>query len=264
LSIDLVSPRARLRRAHEHVTGLMSAVARWQANDPYRSERRASEDFRRHSIVCRWNTAPDLTAWSLMASDALHSLRSALDQLVYAVAVHQCGQKPPPNERTLAFPITDDNTLFAGAAWRIKSLSAAVQQEIESAQPFNRPHARLPPLLGLLRDLDDANKHRTLQVVLQSVAAVDVRQLSYGVPPGHSLSIHYYTGPVIDGSELVALELPEPVRDLSFGARIKIVAVLPHKPGPPPERNDRSALSALFSDLLVEVTGVVGRISDKA
>jgi hypothetical protein len=47
-----------------------------------------------------------------MIGDCLPNLRCALDHLVYAIAIHESGQSPPPCEGSLAFPICDSPDLL--------------------------------------------------------------------------------------------------------------------------------------------------------
>ena len=75
----------------------------------------------------------------------------------------------PPDENKLMFPITDSAVKFNEAAQRIRSLSAPVRKAIEDVQPFNRPHPKLPPLLAILRDFENIDKHRLLRLAYASI-----------------------------------------------------------------------------------------------
>jgi hypothetical protein len=72
-----------------------------------RSSREKDAGGRRHSLILRVLKLPALERWSLVAADCVHNLRCALDHLVYAIAVYESGQDPPPNHRGLQFPIAE-------------------------------------------------------------------------------------------------------------------------------------------------------------
>jgi hypothetical protein len=54
------------------------------------------------------------------------------------------------------------------------ALSSAVWAAMERMQPYNRPHQVLPPLLGILADLDNSDKHRLLNVFMATPTEVDL------------------------------------------------------------------------------------------
>lgn len=102
---------------------------------------------------------------SVCVGDCIHNLRSALDHLVYAIAVHESGQNPPPDENVLAFPLANKPSEFKRAKNRIRTLRIGVQKAIEQVQPYNRTTNGKPSALGVLAKLDDIDKHRLLQLV---------------------------------------------------------------------------------------------------
>jgi hypothetical protein len=114
MALDLTSVHAKLRRAEQHFYTLKSEIKAWQHQQPYKYTTGVSPDFTKYFIVInkRIPCEAPIERWSLMIGDTVHNLRSALDHLVYAIAVHQTGQNPPPDENILAFPILKTSAKF--------------------------------------------------------------------------------------------------------------------------------------------------------
>lgn len=138
----------------------------------------------------------------LRVSDCIHNLRQGLDHMAYRLAVY-VGGDPPPNEETTGFPIYDDpltETEFtdrlATKIGRPKKIPADMRTALERAQPYSGGKA---PLLSVLRELDDLDKHRfpPLVTVGGVVSDIDISEL-------HA---EWVTGPemgfVEDGAEIM-------------------------------------------------------------
>ncbi len=109
---------------------------------------------------------------TLDLGEALYQLRAALDGSVYAAAVLETGQDPPPNEQRLEFPICSTPSEFANATRKIKPLSQTRRDIVEKIQPYNAP--TLPPhlrprnfnvALEILNDWARKDRHRKLHVM---------------------------------------------------------------------------------------------------
>ncbi len=147
MSVDLSSVNAKLRRAEEHAQAVKDEVRAWMDTNPYSVSKEPNADFTRYSLILHVSKEPLLERWGLMIGDSIHCLRCVLDHLVYAIAIHESGQNPPPDADSLQFPIADSADNFArDSRRRLKPLSNPVRAVIESLQPYNRPHPDLPPL----------------------------------------------------------------------------------------------------------------------
>jgi hypothetical protein len=256
--LDLSSVYAKLQRAEEHAQALKAEVRPWMDDIPYRLIRETNADGTRHSIVARVVKHPPLLRWSLMIADSIHNLRSALDHLVYTIALHESGQDPPPAGDSLMFPICDTPTQFKKASKKIQTLSDPVQTAIEKVQPYNRPHTELPvPLLSMLRDFENTDKHKVLRLAFATVYKGELGiQLEQPIEPVE-LSIAY--GEVKDGTELFAITfdqgLPNPKYDK---AQFDFMLALWHA-GPPGA--DRDDFAVLLDLLVAEVKAVVGNVT---
>ena len=106
----------------------------WVATKPITTTKDKDVEGRRHALVAEIVNWPPLDRWALMSGGCVHNLRSALDSLVYGIAIHETGLNPPKDEAQLQFPITSSADKFDKQKYRIRTLSAAVQSEIEKVQ----------------------------------------------------------------------------------------------------------------------------------
>ena len=90
--------------------------------------------------------------------------RAALDNCLYAVAVIDSGQSPPPNADLLEWPICLTPEKWRSNARRFAALSPELRQALEAIQPYQ---AEQPAwnCLRILHDLARADRHRALHFV---------------------------------------------------------------------------------------------------
>jgi hypothetical protein len=169
----LESPEGKLRRAETHLEVFDSQLTLFYGlhkhtitveDDPRTSE----YVFKVYDIQ---QTDPD---WSYLVGDCIHNLRSALDHLVYQLAILALGRDLTEDEaRSCMFPIHIKREQWNRG--RIKLLRPGEQTRIEELQPFNAADSSLwlptpgylqgvpalvPSLLGRLETLEVVDKHR--------------------------------------------------------------------------------------------------------
>jgi hypothetical protein len=258
--LDLSSCWAKFRRAEAHIDSLEREIVSWVASNPYRLAKQTSSDFTRHGYVIGVLNEPDLERWSLIASDAIHNLRCALDHVIYAIAVFQSGTDPPPDADTLAFPICDTPERFRGARRKIRALSERVRSELEAVQPYNRAHPRLPPLLGLLRDFNDSDKHKILHVAMAQLWNANFQNVDTSVLlRGEQVQLWISMADVMDGAEIAAIIYPRPSLDMQHRLLTSVVVSVQHRSSP--LNRTRSELAEIIDVLPIEVREVIERIS---
>lgn len=123
--------RARVDRALEHLEALRSARANWRGmNIGIADEPVSGSGW----IVTRAKyVEPPPLQFGIFASDYIHQLRAALDNLVCALAK----LNGAPVTRAHAFPTTHERKDWKGAVnGRLKGLRQDHVDEIESVQPF--------------------------------------------------------------------------------------------------------------------------------
>lgn len=252
----LDSVNAKSARANEHAGTLKDEVRAWIDEKTYRLVPQVNADFTRYSVILRIEKAPDFERWALLLGDAVHNLRAALDHLVYAISVHELKTDPPHNEGVSAFLINDSPNDFRSKYWRIKDLSRTVCAAIESVQPYNRKHALLPPLLAVLRDLDDSDKHRLIPVVLSQPTEgyfENIRNLI----AGQQVAFIIHAGSVKDGTEVGAIVLDRPTLNVQYNFQISLSIAARHAVGP--KGHTMTGVAELVNDFLIpEVNDVIG------
>jgi hypothetical protein len=267
--LDLTSVRAKLTRSQEHTQALKNEVRAWMDRNPYSLVQKANPQLTRYSVVIRINELPLFQRWSIIFADALHTLRNVLDHFVYAIACHEAAPSPPAKEGRLRFPITDSGPNFDSevCAGRLGTISEPVLTAIKAAQPYNRPHESLPPVLSILRDLTNADKHRLLQLVFGTIAMGNFGFVSKtGSPLTGTWSPIAYGGEVKDGTEIFAMVGDTPAPDMYFDRTIvDIVLAIRHARRDPsgPDWSDRSDIFALYPEIATEVRKIIYEVSDK-
>lgn len=254
---------SKIKRAQEHMDSVQRQISTWMDKRPYSTSRGHNADHTRHSVFIKIKKAADFERWSLIAGDSFHNLRAALDHLVYAVAVHEINpiDFTPELARSLAFPISDTPAKFAAASRYINVLSDPVRTEIETLQPYNRPHPKLPPLLAVLRDIDDIDKHRLLQTAITQVIVGEFSNVNTPIAPGETHLAIVHTAEIVDGTEIAALVTPRPAPNMSYDFKADLGISLPHAKGP--LNNERSGIIYLFDTLRDEVTSVIELVRAK-
>ena len=233
--LDLSSARAKLNRATEHAKAVESEIRAWGDTQPYSLTYETNADSTRYSVFIKFNggaTAAPIERWSLMIADSIHNFRCALDHLVYSVAIAESGQDPPPLHDVLMFPICDNNTSFDREIKRrgLECISPPMRAIFELFQPYNRPYPKLPPLLAMLRDFENANKHRLLQLLFGAVSSGNIGFTGPPVPPETIVTLWAQAGEIKDGTEVVAFTFDRPTPNMQYDrSEIMMVFALPHK-----------------------------------
>lgn len=245
----------KISRAEEHAQSIENEIRTWIDSAPYRLVRECNSDRTRYSSIIRVDKEPDLIRWSLCAGDCVHNLRSALDHLVYLIAIHETKRDPPADERRLQFPITDCPSAFADQERRrLNSLSPHVRAAIQGLQPYHRTHQELPPLLAVLRELDDADKHRLINVAIAQPTRGEFRNIRNLIPE-QLCRMEFHIGALIDGTEIAALMLDRPTPNVRYDYYGDAVIAIRHATGP--KGHDRTDAVALLKALITEVKAVI-------
>jgi hypothetical protein len=190
MALDLSSVEAKLERAATHFESIERIAVSWVNKHLYRLVHERNADFTRHELIYRCTEELNFETLSLMFGDAIHNLRSALDHLIYAIAVHKAsGATPPPDWRIIAFPITDCPTgkgsfkNFCAAKLGTFAPDTKLLEVLEDFQPYRRKNKVFPPLLKVLRDFDDADKHRLLHLAFIQGVQWEYEGTFGNVPP---------------------------------------------------------------------------------
>lgn len=185
---------AKIDRASEHIRNLNAEINTLIDGDAYRIVSEPEGDARKSSIRVI-GTEPPLRL-AVVAGEIVHQLRSSLDHLVCQLAI----ANGKPVKRSHQFPICDTPGKFKAACKRgnIKGLSASARSLIEGRQPYKKGEDIKKNFLYLLREMDDADKHRLLPVV---AALANVLELRIGDDSG--------VRPKDDPIQIVGLDPPK-------------------------------------------------------
>lgn len=111
----------------------------------------------RIDIVVETATEPPLDAIALTVGDAVHNLRSALDNLAWTMA-NLPG--PPKNPKSIYFPVCEKVSAWDRATKDLASIPSSILERIRTLQPFMFPRNE-ECFLWQLHKLDIADKHRS-------------------------------------------------------------------------------------------------------
>ncbi len=271
--LDLSSVRAKLAHSAKHAQAIGNEVSAWMERNPYSVLQKVNADSTRYAIIIRVNETPPLYDWSLMIADCIYSLRCCLDHLVYAIACHEALPKPPSHEGRLQFPITHDRADFDDAVIGKKQLgiiSDPARAAIQRYQPYNRPHADLPPLLSILRELSNRDKHKLLSLAIESVIAAEIGMDFSGANPPISQSDFEFipagSGEIEDGTEIGAMIFKRPTPNMRFDKTIihVVIGVRHSKREPPtPASYPWTDFKPLLNMLAAEVREIIYEVSAK-
>jgi hypothetical protein len=235
--VEIALMRARIDRAISHRSAFGEAWAAHLERRPRRTKIEIDESG--HGVVRIVESEPIPVELSLLLGEFLYELRAALDNCLYAVAVIESQQRPPPSAERLEWPICLSERSWAEhVRRRLTTLSPAVQRALANIQPFM---AEWPEwnCLWILHDLARIDRHRTAHLtapfLANAKAAVDTEHIA---DLDVQLGIVPEDGIVATFSKLT----PGPVRpqdldlDFTFDVEIAEVTYSPHPETGRPQR----------------------------
>lgn len=200
--------QAKLDWADAQYEAFMVESAAYGERQPYRSVSERSADGKTHAFGVVFDEPVPSERWGLMLSDALHHWRSALDHLVFAIAVkEEGGTLFPKNAKGLMFPVDRPD----GAGWenlkkRVRTLPTKVRTAIKREQSGKDHKA-----LFLLDRLQGMDKHRTVTVFS---ATVEKPMLVLDKVPAGTNHIQVLAGKVDGSAPLAILTTERPTFDM--------------------------------------------------
>ena len=150
----------KLRRAKYHLKVVDDLVEGIKKRNPYHIVDEVVRNGQTRERILRFEQVEDVPPdVSLLIGDICNNLRSALDHLLWQLWL----LKDPAFEGNVYFPICDSPVAFNDkrTTGYIKGLSEVQKAAIESLQPYKTGN----PALSLLRDVNNSDKHRLVQVI---------------------------------------------------------------------------------------------------
>jgi len=168
-TLDLSGARAKVVRAIMHIEDLRDRIRQAGHPDPDVIPLRREYDREERAIIFHIEKMVEVADdWGLIAGDAIHNLRSALDHLAWQLALHHFNGVEPQKKsiiKDIQFPIVADAVNWPGHPHR-KHVSPADAAKLEKLQPFyiSAPVSGGRHFLEGLAEFSNADKHRTVQL----------------------------------------------------------------------------------------------------
>lgn len=185
----LDSCEGKLRRAKEHFALLRHVIAGLEKAGPHTFlvEHDPQGSCYVIKVLGLKESRPE---WGYLLGDCLHNARSALDHLVFQLAILGKGNKPLTDDeaRQPAFPVITAPKRYADATReKLKLLREGDRARIKELQPFNSldpsiwgwmPHSQpslpvIPDALRLLDHFENVDKHRLVIPTWRTVKRYD-------------------------------------------------------------------------------------------
>jgi hypothetical protein len=253
MALNLSSVHAKIERAYEHLETLDGEIESWVRRYPYGLRHEVRNEGREHVGFMQIYRQPDNVRFSLLSGECVHSLRSALDYLVRALAEYVLTPEALAQiEGKLAFPICDEPGYWEGAIRRGRlpdGLHDTVLAAIERRQPYNAADPADHPL-AVLQALDDRDKHRLLHTF---IAVVQPEELIF-VPelPGPSEgAIH--PPPYEHGSEVFKVRTTKPCPDLQVNCQLVVQIRIRESPWPEEVRETLPKLGQTIQRIVADI-----------
>jgi hypothetical protein len=248
----------KLLRAQEHLAILQTEVSAFFEHDPYRLVTEHNVDATEHFAYLRLVGSSPFNRWGLIVGDIVHNLRSALDSAIYEIAVRESGSEVPPNAKVLMMPIFDSGPNYERSGRRrVETLSVEARALVEAIQPYRHPHGIHNSSLWALHEVDNADKHRILQVI-STIPVVAELSVS-GLVPDTDVTMEAHVGLIGDETPVVTAR----TKVASPNMKMEGMTVL-HVAIKRVEIEDREASSLLMpylGGLLQEASRVVALLS---
>ena len=165
----------KLERAEQHLHELRPEIERWLKSGAYSISDDPDSDAT-YNILNAQLVRPMPSLISQLIGDCLQNLRSAIDHLVYTLALNCRPSLADKEAMETAFPIFITEAGFrTQGKGRIKYLSPGAQTIIDGLQPY-RTKEPTKHFLWSLKTLNDIDKHRRILVTFTRPLAAGVKQ----------------------------------------------------------------------------------------
>jgi hypothetical protein len=236
---SLDNPRARMRRAHEHLDVLQKKIIAFTDREPYAVVRQPKTQSGVEVFAFEMREQPPLEL-GVIVGDFFHNLRSALENLAWQIVLLDGGT---PDEHT-GFPVASDLQGFKSQAGsKLKGVDPARVAEIESVQPYPARNDAISRALETVHDFARIDRHQIIHPAF-AVANTDPNALTIRREPitaEFNVQVEYLIAgkPLEDGAPFVRLrtttrkpqtgvkmEVEFPIR-MAFGERGLSAIALP-------------------------------------
>lgn len=230
-------------RAQEHLDALEEEIASFIEREPYVVSYERKPDGSEHIFRAHIRDPAPLT-FGILVGECLQNMRSALDHLVWQLAI--LSGKKTPNGQT-AFPVCDTIDFFRSKRQRVKvaDLAKEYRAAIEALQPFQVGGAARDHWLWYLNELARIDRHRVLHVIggLPDGPIFSTHPVDKSVDPipyqlgqlGQTvtMTLQYSATTFEDGAEVVNWAFDPPRPDVEMKGEFAFAVALGEGAGPP-------------------------------
>jgi hypothetical protein len=225
--------RLKLDRAEQHLETLNGETDAFFQRDPYFVSYERKPDGSEHVFRVHIREAPPL-AFGLLIGDSLQNMRSALDHLVWQLAILS-GSNPP--YRQTAFPVCETPESFRskGTRDKVRSLAAEHRARIQGMQPFQVGGAAKDHWLWHLNELSRIDRHRVLHPIggIQGESTISAQTRDEGgnltpYPLGkltqtHMMDMEVSYAPFKDGAQIARFGIAPPKPEMEMNCEFSFI-----------------------------------------
>lgn len=231
---SLEGPRAKLRRAHVHLTELYGELNAYTSEERHRVVSDFVDEGSKRTYTMRIDVVEPLgnPQWGLLAGDFIHNLRGALDHLVWQLVLLSGGSPTRSNQ----FPICRTSDRYWNGTEKQRSVrdrtlagvAEQYRQKIDAVQPFIGPaHDDLHRdyhLLSALARLSNLDKHQLIPSAFVSVGEIDEEMFDVVTSDGSGVGVFevYQHALFEDRTEIAKLEMHGVRPDLGVKIDVKL------------------------------------------
>lgn len=154
---ELAKSRARINRARDNINEFGKTLSQYLDQHPAKISVNVGQYGQGTVKVVRHEPIP--VELSILLGEALQNLRGGLDNCLYAVAIIDSGENPPPGAEKLQWPIAVTPKEWRDNRGRLKYLSPHLVTVLHRIQPFQADRPELN-CLQILHDLARIDRHR--------------------------------------------------------------------------------------------------------
>lgn len=201
----------KLQWAEAHIDALEEAIKAWGERGAYALVHELDPETGHHVLYAQIKE-PIEPEWPLLAGDAVHNLRSALDHLAFdMLRRHHGGSLSDALMESSEFPVigtisprtgqtrtTPDNDFDSLVGRNLGTIPDALREALRDLQPYKRGPDFASHEIWLVHDLDRVDKHRHLHLI---TSAANLTQMTMG-GAGHFPYFWFGGGHVKDGDKV--------------------------------------------------------------
>lgn len=239
---SLSGVRSKIDRALKQRGEMQACVKEFTESDFY--EIATERDYRGRIVGRAVNVKTPGHELSLLIGEFVHSVRSALDHLVYQLARNTTQNMPESWAKSSAFPIFKNGPEFRGkkpgrrgARAKMRGLSPQARQRLERLQPYHRRSVSTLWALWQLEELSNLDKHRDIPVTgaVPAQGSVGIKFNRPGVTAiGHAI----FPGPIEERRRMIGVMAENLTRpsDIELELYVKPLIAFDRRADPPSVR----------------------------